>query len=111
MISPALSQDPPEEDVSTDRPKEYSFNPLQAAKEVKIGSYYFKKGSYKAAIGRFKEALKWDANDADAWLRLGETQTKLKNPKEANEAFAKYLQLRPDGKESEIVRKRLQSKS
>ena len=104
-------QEPPEEDVSTDRPKEYTFNPLQAAKELKIGNYYFKKGSYKAALARFQEALKWDPNDAEAWLRLGEAHLKLNQPKEARNAFAKYLELKPEGKESEAVRKKIQSRS
>jgi hypothetical protein len=38
-------QEPEEEDESL-KPKEYSFNPLQAEKEVRVGNFYFKKGSY-----------------------------------------------------------------
>ena len=42
---PAVQEEePPEEDTSL-KPKEYSFNPLQASKEVRIGEYYFKKKS------------------------------------------------------------------
>ena len=37
--------EPPEEDEAS-KPKEYAFNPLQAEKEVTVGNYYFKKGSY-----------------------------------------------------------------
>ena len=45
--------EPPEEDENL-KTKEYSFNPLQAQKELNIGNFYFKKGSYKAAAGRFE---------------------------------------------------------
>lgn len=103
-------QEPPEEDISGDRPKEYTFNPLQAAKEIKIGNYYFKKGSYRAASGRFQEALKWDPNDSEAWLRLAETRSKMNNLKDARTAWNKYLELNPDGKEADSVRRKLKSK-
>ena len=103
-----VAEEPPEEDISTDRPKEYAFNPLQAAKEIRIGNYYYKKGSYKAAAGRFREALKWDPNDPEAWLRLGDAQSKLHLAKDAHNSWAKYLELKPEGKDAETVRKKLQ---
>src|SRR5687767_3318560 len=52
-------QEPPEEDESLVE-KEYSFNPLQAAKEMKIGDYYAKKGNHRAAAGRYQEATRWE---------------------------------------------------
>ena len=59
-------QEPPEEDV-TAKPKVYAFNPLQATKEVQIGNYYFKKGSWNAAAMRFREATKWNPG----WVKRG----------------------------------------
>ena len=56
--------------------KEYAFNPLQAQKEIRTGNYYFKKGSYRAAAGRFEEATKWNGGEPEAWLRLGEAEEK-----------------------------------
>jgi len=97
---------PPEEDESL-TVKEYSFNPLQAEKEVKIGNYYFRKGSYRAAANRFREATKWNDGFADAWLRLGETEEKLKDPKAAKEAYAKYVELAPEAKNTSEIRKKL----
>jgi len=99
-------QEPPEEDVVL-KPKDYVFNPLQAQKELRIGSYYYKKGSYKAAGNRFREAALWDPTSAEAFLRLGEAEEKSRNKKAAKEAFLKYLELAPDGKEAVAVRKRL----
>lgn len=100
-------QEPPEEDVSL-VPKEYSFNPLQASKDLRIGNYYFKKGNYRAAAHRFEEATKWDGTNAEAYLRLGEAQEKQRDRKAAAEAYAKYLEIAPDAKDAPEVKKRLE---
>jgi tetratricopeptide (TPR) repeat protein len=98
--------EPPEEDEGL-REKQYSFNPLQASKELQVGSFYFKKGSWKAAAGRFEEAVKWNPGYADAWLRLGEAREKLKDGKAAKEAYAKFLELAPAHREAAEVRRKL----
>jgi tetratricopeptide (TPR) repeat protein len=98
---------PPEEDKAQ-IPKDYSFNPLQSKKEVTVGEFYFKKGDFKAAGGRFREATKWNEGNAEAWLRLGETSEKAKDLKSAREAYMKYLELAPDAKNAPEVKKRLE---
>ena len=103
-----IEQAPPEEDENL-KVKEYSFNPLQANKELLVGNEYFKKHSYKAAAGRFREATRWNPNLAEAWLRLGESEEKRKNTKDAKEAYAKYLELQPEAKEAAEIRKKLAS--
>jgi tetratricopeptide (TPR) repeat protein len=105
---PASQQEqaPPEEDESL-VPKEYSFNPLQAAKELRVGNYYFKKHAYRAASQRFLEATKWDGTLAEAYLRLGESKEKQHDRKAAAEAYAKYLEVAPDAKDAPEVKKRL----
>ena len=95
---------PKEEDENLSA-KEYSFNPLQAEKEVRVGEYYFKKGSYRAAALRFREATKWNQGYGEAWLRLGETAEKQKDTKTAKEAYAKYLEVAPDAKDAAEIRK------
>ena len=67
---------PPEEDENLARTTEYSFNPLQADKELQVGNFYMKKGSYRAAAGRFQEAAKWNPRLAEAYFRLGEALEK-----------------------------------
>ena len=99
-------QAPPEEDTSL-IPKEYTFNPLQATNELKIGNYYFKKGNYRATAQRFTEATKWDGTHAEAFLRLGEAREKQHDNKAAAEAYAKYLEIAPDAKDAADVKKRL----
>ena len=100
---------PPEEDTSL-AVTEYSFNPLQSKKDVQTGNYYFKKGSYVAAAGRFRAATKWDDSNLEAWLRLGEAEEKLKDKIAARQAYAKYLELAADAKDAKgaaEVRKRI----
>ena len=104
---PAEEQEPPEEDESL-KPTEYTFNPLQAEKELRIGNFYFKKGSYKAAARRFREATRWDPSSAEAFRRLGQTEEKLKDDKAAREAYAKYLEIAPDAKDAAAIRKKIE---
>ncbi len=99
-------QAPPDEDEAL-VPKEYSFNPLQASKELKVGNYYFKQGKYRAASLRFLEATRWDGTLVEAFLRLGEAREKQHDRKGAAEAYAKYLELAPDAKDAADVKKRL----
>jgi tetratricopeptide (TPR) repeat protein len=100
------SEMPPEED-KRDAPKVFSFNPVQSQREVAAGDFYFKKGNYTAAASRYEEATKWNDGNADAWLRLGETMEKKSNAKAAREAYQKYLELSPDGKDAKEVKNRL----
>ena len=96
----------PEEDDSL-KPKEYTFNPLQAEKELLVGIFYFHKGSYKAAVIRFREATRWNNNLAEAFLRLGEAEEKEKDWKGAREAYEKYLQLAGEDKRTPEIRKKV----
>ena len=98
---------PPEEDKALAN-EEFSFNPLEAQKWVEIGNQYFKKGAFRAAEGRYRGATKWNEGYGEAWLRLGEVEEKLKDPKAAKEAYTKYLEVAPDAKNSAQVRKKLE---
>ena len=106
---PQKEQEPPEEDEAA-VPKVYAFNPLQATKEVEIGNYYFKKKNYRAAAKRFGEATKWNPTFAEAFLRLGETDEKLKDKTATRLAYAKYLELQPDAKNAAEIKKKLAGK-
>ena len=95
---------PPEEDSAVAE-KQYSFNPLQAQKEVQTGNFYFHKGNFRAAEGRFKEATMWNSGYEEAWLRLGEAEEKLRDKKAAKEAYEKYVELASDQKEPKDQKK------
>jgi tetratricopeptide (TPR) repeat protein len=98
---------PPEEDTSI-AVTNYSFNPLQAEKELKVGNFYFKKGAYRAAASRFHEAVKWNDGYGEAWLRLGEAEEKLKDKHAAREAYTKYLAIDSEAKDAAEIRKKIE---
>ena len=102
-------QEPPEEDDSLKPRAEYTFNPLQAEQEMKIGAFYFKRGSFPAAATRFEEATKWNPALAQAWRRLGEAREKLKDGPAAADAYKKFLELAPSDKQAGSIKKRLAS--
>lgn len=103
---PGQEQEPPEED-ETLKPKEYAFNPIQAQKELTAGNFYYKKGNYRAAASRYREASRWDTNSAEAFYKLGESSEKLHDYTSALEAYTKYLELDKNAKDADALRKRI----
>jgi tetratricopeptide (TPR) repeat protein len=104
---PPKEQAPPEEDETLTVKETYAFNPLQAEKELRVGGFYFRKGSYKAAASRFRAATKWNPGLAEAYFRLGEAEEKLRDMKAAHEAYARFLELAPTDKRADTVKKKL----
>jgi Flp pilus assembly protein TadD len=72
-----------------------------------VGRFYLKKGSFRAAAQRFEEATRWDPNNADAYRLLGEAKEKQKDAAAARLAYTKYLELAPDAKDAEAIRKKV----
>ena len=105
---PARESELKEEDETLATPAEYVFNPIQALQEIKVGDFYWKKGSHKAAALRYLEATKWNPSLPEAWLKLGEAREKLKDTDAAREAYAKYLEADPDGKRAPGIRKKIE---
>jgi outer membrane protein assembly factor BamD (BamD/ComL family) len=125
VLIPAVmfAQDPqfadiPEEDEDLAQETEYTFNPIQAKKELKVGDFYWKKGSFRAAALRYDVATKWDPGLAEAYWKLAAANEKLVNKEivetkkglqreAASAALSKYLELEPDGKNAKTARKKL----
>lgn len=97
-----------EEDESLSTRAEYVFNPIQALEEIKVGDFYWKKGSHKAAALRYQEATRWNPTLGDAWLKLGEAREKLKEFDEAREAYQKYLEVEPQGRKASGIQKKVE---
>jgi len=98
---------PAEEDKSF-LTEEHSFNPLQSQKSVETGDFYFRKGKFQAAANRYLDATLWNDGNAEAWLKLGKADEKLKDVKAAKDAYTKYLAAAPEAKEAGEVRKKLE---
>ena len=111
-------QEPREED-ETYRSPQYSFNPLQAEQEFRVGEFYYKKGSWKAAIGRYEEAIRWNPGLAKAYSKLALANEKLAREQEsdvlrtryleaAKAALQKLLEVEPEGKQAREARERIE---
>ena len=78
--------------------------------ECFVGRYYFRKGNYQAAIGRFKSLLSRYPGtpvDEESLYYLGESLYRLKEPGEAARVFLLLLERYPDSEHKEEVRIRL----
>ncbi len=73
------------------------WNPHQADKDVEVGMYYFRQKNYSAAESRFREALHWQDNHAEAMYRLATVLEKLGKPEDAKQYYAQYLRIMPRG--------------
>jgi tetratricopeptide (TPR) repeat protein len=87
----------------------HSFNPLQSQKSVQVGDEYFKIGKFNGAAYRYKDATLWNDGNAEAWLKLGKVEEKLKDKPAEKEAYSKYLELSPDAKDAAAIRKKVES--
>jgi tetratricopeptide (TPR) repeat protein len=97
---------PPEEDASLVK-EDITFNPMQSKRDVVVGDEYRKKGNWTAAARRYKVATLRNEGNSEAWLKLGKAREKLHDGKGAKEAYAKFVELDPDSKTAQEVRKTL----
>jgi tetratricopeptide (TPR) repeat protein len=79
----------------------HPFDPHKAAKNVEVGDFYFKRGNYKAAISRFREALDWKPRDALATFRLAEALEKDGQLEQSRAGYEEYLKILPGGEFAE----------
>jgi outer membrane protein assembly factor BamD (BamD/ComL family) len=105
--APAVEEPPEEDELLVREKKEYEFNPLQAQQEIKVGRFYMKRGSWKAAAGRFLEATLWDPTNAEAFHELGKAREKTGNKKGMREAWLKFLELAPEDKRAAEIKKKI----
>jgi tetratricopeptide (TPR) repeat protein len=99
-------ENPPEEDESV-APEKFVLNPLESERNIRVGNYYWHKGKYRAAAGRYSRATKYNPNSPEAFFKLGEAEAKLKNADAAREAFRKVVTLAPDSKLASEAKKKL----
>jgi len=96
------------EDTGSDVQELHPWDPHKAAKDVEVGDFYFKRKNYRAAIGRYQEALLYKPNDAIANFRLAECQEKMGNKTEAVNHYQEYLKILPEGPFSNDAHKALE---
>jgi tetratricopeptide (TPR) repeat protein len=105
---PPDETNPPEED-ETVAPRKYVLNPLEAKRNIDVGNFYWKKGDYRGALDRYRDATHYNPSSAEAFLRVGEAEEKLHNADKAKAAFEKVIKLAPDSKFAGEAKKKLGS--
>jgi len=105
--SPASTAGLVDEDEDVLPQTTYVFNPLQAKKDLKVGDFYTKKGSHRAAAARYLEATRWNPQFADAFWKLARSRERLEQPAQALEAYRNYLRVDPSGGRAGEARKRV----
>lgn len=98
------AENPPDTSVS----EMHAWNPHKAAKDIEVGDFYFKRKNYRAAESRYREALYYKNNDADATFRLAICLEKMNQPDDAIAEFQSYLRILPHGSKSEDAQKAIE---
>jgi tetratricopeptide (TPR) repeat protein len=106
FAQPPDEANPPEEDESR-APKTYVLNPLESERNIKIGNYYWDKKNYRAALGRYQDATRFNPSSPEAFFKVGEAESKLKHKDAAKVAFQKVIQLAPDSKLAHEAKRKL----
>ena len=84
-------------DAANDVQETKPWNPHKADKDIEVGTFYFKRSNYRAAESRYRSALKWQDNNAEAMYRLGATLQKEGRLLEAQMYYQNYLKILPRG--------------
>lgn len=74
----------------------HPWDPHRAAKDIEVGDFYFKRANYRAAESRYREALQFKPNDAEATFKLAEALDRQHSP-EAKGFYEQYLKILPSG--------------
>jgi len=86
----------------------HPWDPHKAAKDVEIGDFYFKRKNYKAAESRYREALFYKNNDADATYHLAVCLDKMNRANDAVAEYQSYLRILPYGPEAKKAQEAIQ---
>jgi tetratricopeptide (TPR) repeat protein len=86
----------------------HSFDPHRAAKDVEVGEFYYKRKNYQGAIERYREALTFKENDAEATFGLARCEEKLGQFDEARTHYEAYLKILPHGPRAADSKKALE---
>lgn len=86
----------------------HPWNPHKAAKDIEVANFYFKNKNYRAAESRYREALYYKQNDAEATYHLAVCLEKLDQPDDARTEYESYLKILPHGPQAEQAQKAIE---
>lgn len=97
-----------DDDSGSDVSEMHPWDPHKAAKDIEVGDFYYKRKNYRAAIDRYKEALFYKPNDAEATYRLAACQDKAGDSADAVTNYEAYLKILPHGPYADDAHKALE---
>ena len=83
----------------------HTWDPHKAAKSIEVGDFYFRRKNYRAAEGRYRDALQYKSDDAVATIRLAVCLEKLGVLDDALAEYGSYLKILPHGPEAAQAQK------
>ncbi len=86
----------------------HTWDPHKAAKSVEVGDFYFRRKNYRAAEGRYRDALVYKDNDAIATIKLAVCLEKLGVFDDARAEYESYLKILPHGPQAEEAQKAIE---
>ena len=88
----------PEAELGSSDVDEFTpYDPMKAMKCIEVGDWYYKQENYKAAVSRYREALEWKPQDAEATYKLAQVLNKTGDVNGAKENYEAYLKILPNG--------------
>ncbi|HTU43350.1 MAG TPA: tetratricopeptide repeat protein, partial [Candidatus Aquilonibacter sp.] len=83
----------------------HTWDPHRAAKDIEVGDFYYKLKNYRAAEARYRDALLYKDNDAQATIRLATCLEKMGIFDDARAEYQSYLRILPHGPEARKAEK------
>lgn len=97
----------PPQDQSSAKISQPVLSRYEAERDVEVGTFYFKKGKYDAAVSRYLSAIGHDPHWAEPHRLLGEAYDRKNDPKRAIAQYRLFLKITPYAKEAKKVEKRI----
>ena len=91
-----------------DRPEPVQRDPAAAEKEIQIGDFYFKRDNFRAAVGRYREAVLSRPDYAPAYEKLIRALEKNKEGEAAYQYMREYVEKFPNSPKSAEFNRSLQ---
>jgi Flp pilus assembly protein TadD len=86
----------------------HTWDPHKAAKSIEVGDFYFRRKNYRAAEGRYRDALVYKDNDANATIKLAVCLEKLGVFDDARAEYESYLKILPHGPQADEAQKAIE---
>lgn len=82
-------------------------DPAEARRNLGVGDFYFKKGNFKAAADRYRDAVKYEPTRSEHYSKLIRALEKLEAYEEAVEVCRDFIAKNPESKDVSEFEKRV----